>query len=66
MEKNLIFLSQNVYEDENLKVLTSFLIGGILMSSSEKKCFKTELIRENTVPGKTGNERKHGQLAETP
>ena len=36
------------------------------MSSSEKKCFRTELIRENTVLGKTGNERKHGQLAETP
>jgi len=33
------------------------------MSSSEKKCFRTELARENTVPGKTGNERKHGQLA---
>ena len=24
------------------------------MSSSEKKCFRTELARENTVPGKTG------------
>ena len=36
------------------------------MSSSDKKCFGTELARENTVPGKTGNERKHGQLAETP
>ena len=36
------------------------------MSSSEKMCFRTEFVRENTVPGKTGNERKHGQLAETP